>query len=164
MCLRCEHLKYTLVYTVTNLIILNSYIDTHGYFFGLSGPEGECQGMGLWYFIKLIRCLLFKSQINRKTCFVSTFSLSVTYQSKILAIPIRLLTDKHIIIKLNLLRAFSAYARPLTVKISDIVLQMKIYLRFYSFTCRHLETLYTVAKKVCTVSRSRLWLCTWLYL
>ena len=36
-------------------------------------------------------------------------------------------------------------------------LQMKRYLWFYSFTCRHLETFYTVAKKVYTVSRSRLW-------
>ena len=51
--------KITLVYTVIHAIFLNTYIAFHKRFFGLSEPGRVRQGIGLWYFSKLIGCLLF---------------------------------------------------------------------------------------------------------
>ena len=52
-------LKITLVYTVIHAIFLNTYIAIHKGFFGLSEPGRVRHGIGLWYFSKLIGCLLF---------------------------------------------------------------------------------------------------------
>ena len=55
-----DQLKITLVYTVIHAIFLNTYIAIHKGFFGLSEPGKVRQGIGLWYFSKLIGRLLFK--------------------------------------------------------------------------------------------------------
>ena len=54
-----DQLKITLVYTVIHAIFLNTYIAIHEGFFGLSEPGRVRQEIGLWYFSKLIGCLLF---------------------------------------------------------------------------------------------------------
>ena len=54
-----DQLKITLVYTVIHAIFLNTYIAIHKLFFGLLDPGRVCQGIGLWYFSKLIGWLLF---------------------------------------------------------------------------------------------------------
>ena len=45
-------------FTVIHAIFLNTYIAIHKRFFGLSEPGRLRQGIGLWYFSKLIGCLL----------------------------------------------------------------------------------------------------------
>ena len=54
-----DQLKVTLVYTVIHAIFLNTYITIHKGFFGLSELGEVRQGIDLWYFSKLIGCLLF---------------------------------------------------------------------------------------------------------
>ena len=54
-----DQLKITLVYTVIHAIFLDPYIAINKGFFGLSEPGRVRQGIGLWYFSRLIRCLLF---------------------------------------------------------------------------------------------------------
>ena len=54
-----DQLKITLVYTVINAIFLNMYIAIHKGFFRLSEQGRVRQGIGLWYFSKLIGYLLF---------------------------------------------------------------------------------------------------------
>ena len=54
-----DQLKITLVDTVIHAIFLNTYIAIYKGFFGLSEPGRVRQEIGLWYFSKLIGCLLF---------------------------------------------------------------------------------------------------------
>ena len=109
-----DQLKTTLVYTVIHRIFLNTYIAIHKGFShslsGLSEPGRVRQGIGLWYFSKLIVCLLFNRDFLQKTCRIySNFpklSKPVSYPCQILAILVRLLTDKHTIMKFNIFQAF----------------------------------------------------------
>ena len=54
-----DQLKIILVYKVIRAIFLNTYIAIHKGFFGLSEPGRVRQEIGLWFFSKLIGCLLF---------------------------------------------------------------------------------------------------------
>ena len=136
-----DQLKITLVYTVIHAIFLNTYIAIHKGFFGLSEPGRVRQGIGLWYFSKLRGCLLFNRYFlteNMLDLFFPKLSNPVTYPYQILAILIRLLTDKHT----------QSYNLIYSKRFSVNATKMRSFLRFYSFTVRYLGTLYTFAKSL----------------
>ena len=78
-CLHDTPRKRAMVYTISRPIFQLSHIIIRDSFSGLSGLEGEFQGLDLWYIVKELHYLLLKRQNNKKTGRVSTsFQLSAS--------------------------------------------------------------------------------------
>ena len=79
-CLHDTPLKRAMVYTISRPIFCISYIIVQDAFSGLSGLEGEFQGLYLWYIAIESQNLLLKRQNSRKPALVSTsFQLSASH-------------------------------------------------------------------------------------
>ena len=71
-CLHDTPRKRAMVYTISRLIFCISHIIIQDAFSGLSGLEGEFQGLYLWYIVKESQYLLLKRQNDKKIDLVST--------------------------------------------------------------------------------------------
>ena len=79
-CLHDTPRKSAMVYTISRPIFRISHTVTQDSFTGLSGLDGDFQGLYLWYIVKELQYLLLKRQNNKKTGRVSTsFQLSASH-------------------------------------------------------------------------------------
>ena len=79
-CLHDTPRERAMVYMISRPIFWFSHITIKDSFSGLSGLEGEFQGLHLWHIVKELKYLLLKRQKNKKTGWVSTsFPLSASH-------------------------------------------------------------------------------------
>ena len=79
-CLHDTPRKRAMVYTISRPIFCNWHIIIKDGFYGVSGLEGEFQGLYLWYIVKESRYFLLNRQNNKKNASVSTsFQLSASH-------------------------------------------------------------------------------------
>ena len=80
LCLHDTPRKTAMVYTISRPIFCISHIIVQDGFSGLSGLEGEFQGLYLWYIVIESQNLILKRQNSKKTALVSTsFQLSASH-------------------------------------------------------------------------------------
>ena len=79
-CLHDTPRKRAMVYTISRPIFLISHIIIQNSFSGLSGQDGEFQGLYLWYIVKDSQYLMLKRQNDKKTGrFFTSFQLFASH-------------------------------------------------------------------------------------